>query len=140
MVWAALLVFVLAGGALLVARRLHQALDNPLVQRLETQRRLRQFAEALHQYQDRHQTWPDNLFQLMRDAKLPLGLNVAPGAGVLRYARPTASGAVVLVSEGWHRALRRGDILDDAGTKAAADSPAVRYLLGDDLVVFEQRR
>ncbi len=140
MAWAAILVLIMAGGAVVVARRMHQAIDNPLVQRLETQRRLRQFADALHQYQSRHLAWPDNLFQLMRDAKLPLGLNVAPGAGVLRFARPTASGAVVMVSEGWHRPLRRGEVLDEAGTKAAADSPAVRYLLGDDLLVHEERR
>ncbi len=134
------LVVVLAAGAMLVNREFKQAQERPSVQRLESQRRLRQFAAALDAYRTQHRAWPDQLFQLMKDQRMGFGANLVRGGGSYRYHRPSAADAgdrLVMWSDMPHRGIAAGEPWGGEGGIAITGHPPVGYVLTKDLSVLE---
>jgi hypothetical protein len=131
---------LIGGGALLVNREFRDAQQRPAVQRLDSQRRLCQFAAAIAAYRDRHHAWPDRLLSLVHDQRLGFGANLVRGGGSYRYRPPPAGAredAVVMWSESMHRAVRAGEAWGAEGEVAARDQPAVSYVLNAALAVEE---
>lgn len=123
---------VMGVGAVVVYNEFRAAELRPAVQRQLSELRLKQFAEAIATYRTRHGAWPENLYLLMRDAKLPFGANTVRGGGVYGY-RPPAAGAaddtVVMASDRCHDAVRAGEPWGAEGQVADRDIPAVAYVL-----------
>jgi hypothetical protein len=135
------MIVLFAAGALLVNREFTQAQERPSVQRLESRRRLVQFATAIEHYRASHQAWPDTLFQLMKDQHLGFGANLVRGAGTYRYRRPEADDAPdrpVMWSDQPHRAVLAGEPWGGEGDIATRDHPAVAFVLTRDLRVEER--
>ncbi len=133
-------VVVMAVGALLVGREFRQAQERPGVQRLESQRRLGQFAAALAAYQGRHHDWPDNLFQVMKDQHLGFGANLVRGGGTYRYRKPgrdDGADRVVMWSDLPHQGVKAGEPWGGEGEVATSDHPPVSYVLTRDLRIEE---
>lgn len=131
--WITVVFSIIMGvGALMVYRSFRSAEERPAVQRQLSEMRLQQFAEAIAVYRSRHGAWPANLFQLMRDAKLPFGANAVRGGGLYAY-RPPPPGAsddtVVMASDRCHAAVGAGAPWGGEGQVAAQDIPAVTYVL-----------
>lgn len=131
--WITVVFAVIMGvGALMVYRSFRTAEERPAVQRQLSEVRLRQFAEAIAVYRSRHGAWPENLFQLMRDAKLPFGANAVRGGGLYTYRAPPPGAdddTVVMASDRCHAAVRAGEPWGGQGERATQDIPAVAYVL-----------
>ncbi len=134
------LLLVLGLGTLLVNREFREAAARPAVQRLESQRRLRQFSDALTAYRQQHAAWPDSLFSLMKDQHLRFGSNLVRGGGTYLYREPPADAPadyVVMWSEIAHAGARIGEPWGGRGEVATAEHPPVSYVVTVSLRVEE---
>lgn len=131
--WISIIFAIVMGvGALMVHREFRAAESRPAVQRQLSEQRLRQFSAALSDYRTRHGTWPETLYQLMKEAHMPFGANVVKGMGVYVYRPPgphANDATVVMASDGQHAAIGVGDPWGAEGQVATVALPAVTYLL-----------
>jgi hypothetical protein len=122
-----------AVGAVLVHNAFREAQERPAAQRLLSEARLREFAQALATYRAAHGgAWPANLFELMKSAHMPFGAQAVRGAGVYRYVQPSA-GAVdsvlVMAADGVHVGAQAGEPWGAEGEITPVVVPSVAYVL-----------
>jgi hypothetical protein len=133
-------VLIMAVGALVVHREFRNAQERPALQRELSEMRLRQFATAIAAYRERHQAWPDTLFTLMKDARLPFGAHAVRGTGLYGYRPPPPGSSgdfLIMASSGFHAGIRADEPWDGPGAMAASDLPPVAYVLTADLRILK---
>jgi hypothetical protein len=131
-------VLIMAGGAIAVHRSFREAQARPAVQRQLSELRLKQIAEAVATYRERHAAWPDTLFTLMRDANLPFGFNAVRGTGQYAYRKPAANAdqhTIIVASDGFHAGVHAGEPWGGEGDIATKDVPPVAYVINAALQI-----